>query len=52
MALALLAVKFPIITLLLAAVGASLLPNYDIKPAVIGLAPASFADPGITLKSA
>ena len=39
-------------TLLLAAVGASLLPNYDYNPAVIGLAPASFAELGITLKSA
>jgi hypothetical protein len=39
-------------TLLLAAVGASLLPNYETNPAVIGLAPASFAEPGITLKSA
>tara|TARA_B110001469_G_scaffold124574_1_gene138477 strand:- start:458 stop:808 length:351 start_codon:yes stop_codon:yes gene_type:complete len=39
-------------TLLLAAVGASLLPNYDYNPAVIGLAPSPFAEFGITLKSA
>jgi len=45
-------VKFPYITPLLTAVGASLLPNYDTNPAVIGLAWASFALLGITLKSA
>jgi len=45
-------VKLPYITLLLTAVGASLLPNYETNPAVIGLAPASFAELGITLKSA
>tara|TARA_B110000285_G_C15120255_1_gene616651 strand:- start:923 stop:1060 length:138 start_codon:yes stop_codon:yes gene_type:complete len=45
-------VKFPYITPLDAAVGASLFPNYETKPAVIGLAPASFAELGITLKSA
>ena len=44
--------KLPYITLLLTAVGASLLPNCDYNPAVIGLALASFAEPGITLKSA
>jgi len=45
-------VKFPYITLLLTAVGASEFPNYETKPAVIGLALASLAELGIILKSA